>query len=119
MDAEHIAADDQRTYTRVGYTLLWGLLVSIAVMALGLVLSHIQNGSAPTGVLPLDQVLPKVRDGESNAVLDLGILLLFATPLVAVLVAAVEFVRQGDKEFAAVTGVLLVLLVIAFAIALH
>ena len=71
----------------MGYTLLGGLLVSITVMLAGLAYGALRGTTASGHVLPLDTVLPHLRNGDPSALLDLGILLLFATPFVAVLVA--------------------------------
>jgi uncharacterized membrane protein len=113
------AMRDQKAYARVGGTLLSGLLVSIAVMTAGLVASALRGSNGTSTVLPLDRVVPHLLDGEPKAILDVGILLLFATPLVAVLVAFGEFVAQRDIAFVLVTGLLLCMLVVAFAVALH
>jgi uncharacterized membrane protein len=110
---------DAETYTRVGYTLLGGLLVSIAVMVLGLVLAVAHGGNETKHVLRIEQVLPHLTNTGGSAVLDLGILLLFATPLLAVIVALVEFIRQRDTAFAGITALLLVVLAIGFGIALR
>lgn len=118
MDDTLDSAIDRQTYLRVGYALLAGLLLSVSVMVLGLVLTVARGGDTST-VLPLERVMPALGRGEAPAVLDLGILLLFATPLIGVFVACAEFLRQRDRTFAATTGLLLVMLVIAFGVALH
>ena len=112
-------ASDRRADMAVGWTLLGGLLLSIGVMALGLLLVAIRGGPSAKHVLPLDQILTSLGKGTVSAVLDLGIVLLFATPFVGVLVALAQFVRQRDTPFVLVTGVLLVLLVAGFAVALR
>jgi len=88
-------------------------------MVLGLVAAAIRNGSGVSTVLPLDRELPQVGKGDPAAILDLGILLLFATPLAGVVTALVGFARERDYAFTLVSAVLLVLLVISFAVALR
>jgi uncharacterized membrane protein len=112
------AAQDARIYARVGWILLGGLLLSIAVMALGLGLTAIRGGDT-SHVLPLANVLPELAKGHTAAILDLGILLLFATPLAGVLAALVGFWREGDETFTVITLILLILLGAGFAVALH
>lgn len=116
---QQIAVEEETADTQVGYTLLFGLWASIAVMLLGLILAAAKGGSASTRVLPLDQVLPQLVKGDPAAVLDLGILLLFATPLIGVLVALVQFVRHRDQPFVLITALLVVILAIGFAVALR
>lgn len=112
-------AGDRLTDAWVGWTLLVGLLMSIAVMALGLLVTAVQHGQNASRVLPLNQVLPQVAHGNGPALLDLGILLLFATPLIGVVVALTSFVRRRDAAFVAVSGLLLVLLAAGFLVALR
>lgn len=109
---------DDTTYARVGWTLLIGLLVSIAVMAVGLALTAARGGDA-SRVVPLHRELSDLATGQAPAVLDLGILLMFATPVVGVAVAFVRFLQERDRAFAAVSGCLLLLLLIAFGIAVR
>lgn len=103
----------------IGWTLLIGLLASIGVMALGLVVTAERGGKDASRVLPLDQVVPHLARGEGPAVLDFGILLLFATPLIGVVVAMAWFVWRRDGSFVAVSGLLLVLLGLGFVLALR
>jgi len=49
----------------------------------------------------------------------LGILILFATPVLRVLTALAGFLRLGDRAFVAVTVVVLIFLGLSFAVASH
>ncbi len=111
--------DDDHADAHVGWTLLGGLALSIAIMALGLILVAFDGATGTGHVLPLDQLLPQLDRGKPSAVLDLGILLLFATPLVGVMVALAEFVRRRDVPFVLITGLLLVALAGGFVVALR
>ena len=88
-------------------------------MALGLILVVLAGSTSASHVLPLDRVLPSLANSKPSAVLDLGILLLFATPLVGVIVALLEFVRQRDRPFVLISLGLLIMLTAGFAVALH
>lgn len=111
-------AADSTTYARVGWTLLIGLLLSIAVMVVGLALTAARGADA-SRVVPLHRELSGLTHGDAPAVLDLGILLLFATPVAGVAVAFVRMLHERDRAFAAVSGCLLILLFIAFGIAIR
>jgi uncharacterized membrane protein len=115
----HTGALEDATYARVGSTLLYGLLVSVTVMVAGLVFDGIKGQAVSGHVLTLDRVIPHLVSGDPSAVLDTGILLLFATPLAAVIVALVEFLRVGDRAFAGITLAVGVLLCAGFVVALH
>jgi uncharacterized membrane protein len=113
------SARDTETYARIGWTLLGGLLLAIAVMAIGLLLVAIRGEGNISSVLPLDRELLELSRGTSKAVLGLGILVLFATPVAGVLVALVQFWQERDRAFTLVSAGLVVLLLAAFAIALR
>jgi uncharacterized membrane protein len=115
---EPIVGEEQRLDSHVGGVLLVGLLLSITVMTLGLVVTAVRGGDT-THVLPLDRVIPELAKGHTAAILDLGILMLFATPLLGIVVAFEGFWEQGDRDFVLVTAILLVMLAAALAIALH
>jgi uncharacterized membrane protein len=103
----------------ISRTLFLGLLASIAIMILGLILVLAEGKNAATHVVSLDRILPDLVHGSRSAVLDFGILVLFATPLLGVIVAFVQFVRRGDRAFGLITGLLLVVLAAGFLVALH
>jgi uncharacterized membrane protein len=110
---------DAATAIGISRTLFSGLLASIAIMILGLVLVLPEGKNAATHVVSLDRVLSDLIHGSRPAVLDFGILVLFATPLLGVVVAFVQFVRHGDKAFSLVTVLLLMVLTAGFLVALH
>jgi uncharacterized membrane protein len=103
----------------ISRTLFTGLLISIACMILGLVLVAPEGKNAATQVVPLDRLLPDLAHGSRSAILDSGILVLFATPLVGVIVAFVQFVRRRDTAFSVITALLLIVLTVGFLVALH
>lgn len=106
------------TYRSISWTMLGGLLLAVAVMIIGLIAAAVSGAHAST-VLPLDRILAALGRGQANAILDLGILLLFATPLIGVLVALAGFLRERDGTFTLITVVLLIFLLIGFAVALR
>lgn len=103
----------------ISRTLFSGLLVSIAIMILGLALVAGEGKNVATHVVPLDRVIRDLLHGSRPAVLDSGILVLFATPLLGVVVAFVQFVYRRDIEFSLITALLLVVLAAGFLVALR
>lgn len=78
----------------IGRTLGIGVLLSTALLALGLLLSLVMPGVA------------------AQRLLDAGLLLLMATPMARVLLSCAEYVRERDWFFAVnAFGVLVVLAV--------
>ena len=119
MAAPEIAGTDRTTYNRVGFTLLGGLWVSIAAMVIGLLVTAAEGKTVATQALPLSRELSQLTAGNPQAIVDLGILLLFATPLVGVVVALFEFLRRRDTPFVGITLGLVIILIVGFSVALH
>jgi uncharacterized membrane protein len=113
------APTDAGTSLAISRTLFFGLLLSVAIMILGLVLVLPEGKNAATRVVSLDRVLPDLVHGSRPALLDFGILVLFATPLLGVVVAFLQFIRGGDRAFTLITALLLVVLAAGFLVALH
>ncbi len=94
--------------------LIWGMVLSVSVMLIGLFLYAL----SPTGNYEVDLSLGDIAAGIMNgnpiAVIDLGIVLLIATPLTRVVTALTVFLVDGEMRFVLVS--LLVLGVITFAI---
>ena len=93
-----------------------GLLLSMGIMVLGTILTR---GQGTPRVLRIGEVLPGLFRGSKGALLDLGILLLFATPVAGVVVTLMEFLRKREKGFSLIALILLVLLAMGFGIALR
>ena len=117
--APAVNGDDTAASVGISRTLFFGLLLSIGIMVVGVVLATAQGGTAATSVVGLDRILSELARGSRSALLDAGILVLFATPLVGVGVALVEFIRQGDRAFSLIAGLLLLVLSAGFLVALH
>jgi len=95
-----------------------GLAVSAAVIAAGLgmqefAIRHLPAGGRASvdGSSRYPRGAAAVASGLGHAsgssVLEVGLILLVCTPIVAVAVAAVSFRRRGDRRFALVGGIVL------------
>ncbi|HZU11680.1 MAG TPA: DUF1634 domain-containing protein [Chloroflexota bacterium] len=113
-----IGPDETATDGAIGQTLRGGLYLSIAVMLIG-ALGAAASSHQGSSVVPLARIFRSLFGGNPAALLDLGILLLFATPLAGVVVALVRFLREKDRPFVLLTAALLVILAAGFAVALR
>ena len=103
----------------IGWVLQGGVLLSAAVIVLGLLLELLQpNKFAPQKLQDFPQTFNQVWAGllvlRPQAVITLGLLLLIATPVLRVAVSVVTFVVERDRRFVVIT--LLVLLILLFSI---
>lgn len=100
----------------IGRTLKWGMALSLLVLLMGLALLIL----TPNGHLEKDlswgEITSGVLNGDPIAVIDLGIVLLIATPLVRVITAMVVFIVDRDTRFVMIS--LIVLMVIAVGMAI-
>lgn len=96
-----------------------GVVSSAALIAVGVAAFYIRGDwrSPTTGsVFPhtLASVWQGVLRGEPLAIIALGLLVLLATPVLRVLVSIGAFLLEGDRLYAVITAVVLLILVVSF-----
>jgi uncharacterized membrane protein len=115
------AAAEERMEQMIGTLLRVGVVVAASVASVGGVVFLLRHGSEPAfhGVFrgePQDLrsvggILRDVIALRGRAMIQLGLLLLIATPIARVALALYAFARSGDRRFVAITAVVLALLV--------
>src|SRR5262249_15608653 len=117
----------------VAHVLLWGGLVSIALVVVGLGLSASHEGFRSHSI-DLSRVVRPGRHAhpadvfvslgevyrgvtahpiDPAATIALGLIVLLATPVLGVAVAIVGFLAAGDRQYAAVAAIVFAMLVLA------
>ncbi len=98
----------------VSGTLSIGMLLAISVIAFG-VLAGLVTGdaSAPPG----RGIGAQIGAGKPASIVALGLLLLALTPIAQLLAAIAAFARQGERRYAAISAIVLALLVVGIAAA--
>jgi uncharacterized membrane protein len=69
----------------------------------------------PTGLNTVHGILAGVRVLDSRAIIQLGLLLLIATPITRVAFSLFAFVKQRDKTYVVVTAIVLGILLWSFS----
>lgn len=114
----------------IAITLRAGVLVSLALVALGTAVTfthHPQYISAATELdkLPrpgaafpksLADVTAGLADWRGRAIVVTGLLILIATPVLRVAISVLVFIEERDYTFALITGTVFVILLISFAL---
>jgi uncharacterized membrane protein len=108
----------------VAVVLATGVVVSGALIAAGVVGSMVVGwtGSlsgqslAPWDPTNFDDLRPRLVALQPLALSQAGLLLLIATPVVRVAVTAVGFLAEHDRLYAAISVVVLVMLLVGFVI---
>jgi uncharacterized membrane protein len=131
--AAHAAAahgwSDERVEMVVGNLLRFGVLTAGAVTALGGVFLLAQHGLVPAdyhvfrGEAPELTSIGGIFRGalrlDSRAVVQLGLLLLIATPIARVCFSLVAFILQRDRLYVVITAVVLAVLLFSLLFGGH
>jgi uncharacterized membrane protein len=112
--------NDKQVEEFIGQALRAGTLLSSSVTALGLLLYLLHHSfervnygvfnSSRAKLAPLTQEIPSALRGHPSAVIQLGILLLIATPVARVAFLVGAFALERDRLYVAVSGTVLVVL---------
>jgi uncharacterized membrane protein len=98
----------------VHWTLLLGVAVSGTLLLLGMAIALFAHQPRPEGPPPeLGSLLGAALTGSGMAVIDIGLLLLMATPLLRVAVLVGGWALAGDRRFATVALTVLALLALS------
>lgn len=110
-----------------------GVLLSVAVIAIGLVLTFVHHPEYISSHTSLGEltatgaqypnhllgVFEGVREGRGQAIVMAGLLLLIATPIARVALSIVVFIVERDRLYTAITAAVLVILLVGFAVGLE
>ncbi len=106
--------DHMRTDRWIHLVLRWGMILSMSVMLLGLALFALSPTGHQEVDLSLGEMVDGVLEGNPIAIIDLGIIMLIATPLTRVLTTLAIFIVGREPRF--ILASLLVLAVISVAV---
>lgn len=98
----------------VAWTLNGGVLLSFALLVLGLVESLIRPAGA--GKPDIDEIPAGLLAGEPAVTVTAGLVVLMLTPLIRSVMLTIEFIRERDTPFAMISIGVLFLLAISIAI---
>ena len=115
---------DQRLEIAMGNMLRIGVTVAALVVLAGGILYLAQSGGpppdythfhgAPAGSEHISGILAGVLKLDSKSLIESGILLLIATPIGRVLMGVVGFSLMKDRFYAAISAVVLAILLLSF-----
>jgi uncharacterized membrane protein len=116
--------DDRRLENIIGQLLRAGVLLAAAIVLAGGVLYLVGHHSDPTnyhtfvaggpGTRTLHGIVLSASHGNSEALMQIGLVLLILTPVARVGVAVVGFFLEKDRLYTVVS--LIVLLILAFSL---
>jgi uncharacterized membrane protein len=115
-ESDAIAAFERRAdlmaplLKQVGALLVGMFQIGAGLLVVGVVVALVRREPLGHRVDPLPEVIPAVLAGHASGIIDLAILWLMAAPVVATIVVLAGFLRIGDRRYAAITGLVLVVL---------
>ncbi|MGD9996705.1 MAG: DUF1634 domain-containing protein [Ilumatobacteraceae bacterium] len=133
MSDEVRRADDaavHRTEEAISIVLRVGVLISVALVVAGTIVTfvhhheYVSDPSSLDGVVEPGAGFPRtlagvasgIADGRGQAIVSLGLLVLVATPVIRVAVSIVAFAQRRDRIFVTITSIVLALLLASFAL---
>jgi uncharacterized membrane protein len=93
-----------------------GIVLTVALLAAGLVLSIVDGRGLPVEVVPLADLASRLLDLDPAAYLSLGIVVLIATPFVRVAGSIVAFARERDRRYVLITAVVLAVMCLSLVV---
>jgi uncharacterized membrane protein len=115
---------DDRVDRLLAAVLRWGVLLSSLLVLAGGTVYLVRHGAEPPVYSPfrgepgdlrsVSGILADAASGRGRGLIQLGVLLLMATPVMRVLMSVVVFVLQRDRLYVAMT--LLVLLILLYSL---
>lgn len=116
---DYIEKSEQRLYRWANRILTIGVIGSLLLIIIGvlvMLITHNYNTDAP---LLLSNIGMSLSHGEPIAIIGIGLIVLLATPVLQVLTALVSFVIGRDRAYIGITLIILAVLSISIALALH
>ncbi len=117
---------DQKLEIIIGYTLRIGVVTAAIIVLIGGVLYLIQNHSevthyhtfhsAASRTDNISGIVRNIRELNMLGIIQLGLLVLIATPLLRVIFSVIVFVLENDVLYAAATLIVLIVLLYSFFI---
>lgn len=112
---------DEQIETWVGSVLRWGVVVAAAFALVGTVLYIHRYGArmedyrvfhgVPSGLDSVPGVVKGALTGHSRWIIQLGLLLLIATPVARVALSLIAFLLQRDHMYVVITAIVLGVLI--------
>jgi uncharacterized membrane protein len=111
---------DERLEGLLGTVLRWGVVSAAAVVGIGAVVFLVRHGSErpqyhlfrgePSDLRTVSGILGDALAGRGRGLIQLGLLLLVATPVTRVVLSVGVFALQGDRRYVVITLTVLAVL---------
>ncbi len=103
---------------RVARVLETGFRVAVAIMAIGLLLSFFKQTPLPDTMGGPRELVVGLASANPGSVIGLGIIAIILTPIASTIVIGWTFHEQGDRRYAMISGLVLLILLISIGLSL-
>jgi uncharacterized membrane protein len=105
-------------YNSVSKSIRILLFSSIAIISIGfsILLFNMQKNLLST--ITMDELYREIFQVNPNSIITIGIIILIITPIISVVIASIQFIKNNEKLFIIVTMLLLFIFGLSIAIAL-
>lgn len=104
----------------IGQVLRYGVLISGLIAITGGIWYLVQQGAAkadyttfsgePAGYTSLEGILKGIAGGSAKEIIQLGVVVLIATPIIRIVFSLVSFVLEKDRMYVGITLVVLLII---------
>jgi uncharacterized membrane protein len=105
-------------YTLSRTLFVWGFRIGAALLVLGVLMAIVTGQPIGHVADPLADIPGTVLSGSASGVIDLAIFWFMATPVVTVIAVALGFLRLGDRRYALLSLIVLIILGASIALSL-
>ncbi len=96
-----------------------GFSGSLALLIVGMVLIVTRKQSLPSHLVPLDEIVPGLIEGSAAPFVTLGILTMILTPVISTVTICLTFLQQGDRRYARLSAVVVLILILSISLSLR
>ena len=103
-----VVMEDLKDLNRlIAHVLRGGIVVSSAILLLGLAIATLEGGAYPTAVVPVPRALALSLQLHPDGLLSLGVVVLILTPVLRVALSFASFLKERTGPYVAITAVVL------------
>jgi uncharacterized membrane protein len=116
---------DERVDNIMGNLLRAGVVMAATVVLAGAIVYLMRSSAAPVAysrfqgqpasLRTVGGIVAGVLSLDSRSIIQLGLVLLIATPIARVLFALIAFTLQGDRKYMLISGIVLAVLIASLA----
>lgn len=121
MNEQQTSASDKNLQQVIGNMLRWGVWSAMAVSFVGGILYLMEHGQETVHYPAYQQqnqsitevignAFRAIGEGQGQGIILLGVLLLFATPLIRLLLSLLGFILEKDRLYIAITIIVLLII---------